>query len=527
MPKTSEQLFDELDQSSEIGNESASDTATDAATVPVEPKKKGKKADAKAILPLLTIQREDVGHIGASPLRLGLLLRLDEPVTHMNPGSGDKSNFSRLRREPMLRPRPTAATDVIGAAVERLQQQFPVPAEVVADFETMTPAQYIAAVIARVCYDLCYSWDSDRGRMCFGFLNAKPTDANTFWESVVSRLQQCAVGARSAREYIAALLASVQVRAVPSSMDSVLSAVYGLPQSAVELAMAELADNAALTLSDVRRWDKAERLARQEDRALVTLTSTTEPLQAVASAMETVWVPEVSAVSIRHNIRAGCSRHLLTQLGVGGADKLFSDDIERVLQNGGAMYAGSQESKSDRIMAARMTFPMLDLLGGCLPDAMLGNSQLLLHVPRLVCRETADILPPAVQALPQATAPAESMVGSRSYARASMPGEADGMPYGREVILEGAAIYVGITVRPYTPLLTLGALIAGIKDWWDNAPGIGGAQANGFGQIEGSWVFDEGQQQLTESAEAAYNRYLATNREGLLQRLQSGRIDEL
>lgn len=507
---TSEQLFEEIDQSSELATE-----------VDTEPKKKGKKG-AKALFQLPVIQHEDVGTI-AHPLKLGLLLQVKEPITHMNPGSGDKSNFSRFRREPMLRARPVAAEDVIATTVQRLRSQFPVPAEMIADFETMTPSQYIAAVIVRVCYDLCYYWDSDRSRMCYGMLHEKPTDAGKLWQGVAFRLQQCATDKKSAREYIGALLSSVQVKTISSNMDASLSAVYALPQSAVELAMVEITDNAALTQSDARRWYISERLARTEQRELVTLPAVELPPSPV-SGMETVWVPEVSGVSVRHHIRAGCVRHLLRHLGVGMTDKVFSPEIERMLQNGGALTMGSQMATSDRIMATRMTFPMLDLLGGCLPDAMLGSSQLLLSVPRLVCRETASILPESVQALPQATAPAESMMGSRSYARAAMLGESDGMPYGREVILEGAAIYVGMRLRPYTSLLTLGALICGVNDWLENAPGIGGAQASGFGMIEGEWLTDDSS--LMDRAVNCYQHYLTTNREGLLQRLLSGRIDE-
>lgn len=511
---TSDELFN--DQSEEL-------------TMTVEePKKGAKKKGAKA--ELIGLPRVERGQetIGNRPLRMGFLLHLKEPVTHGDPGTGDKSNISRLRREPMLRERVHVGdTETVSDVVLRMQKAFPVPKEVAVDWQVMTPSQYLAAVLFRACYDVCYQWDADRRQVCFGYLRSAPDKSSTLWESVAHRLQQCAVSASSARDFVSAVLRSVQIKSVEPRHDAMLAVVYGMSWQASELALREIRDNAAMTVSDVRRWVKAEWVGTVKADVVVM-----EPLQyadAVGSQMEVIRVPEVSGVSIRHHIRAGCSRHLLHHIGIGSGAGEFSPDIERILQNGGAMYTGSQQTKSDRIMATRHSFPSLDLLGGCLPDTMLGQAQLLLHTPRLVCRETASVLPASVQALPQATTPAEDQVGIRSYARAAMAGESDGMPYSREVILEGAVIYVGMTVRPYTSVLTVGALVAGVEDWWNNAAGIGGAQANGFGKIAGQWLFD-GDEYSEESLAIARNQYeefLATNAEGLASRLRSGRVDEV
>ncbi|MBK8912922.1 MAG: hypothetical protein IPM61_16610 [Chlorobi bacterium] len=202
------------------------------------------------------------------------------------------------------------------------------------------------------------------------------------WESVVSRLQQCASSSEGTRDFVASVLNSVNVKVVESMHDDTLAAVYAMPTNAAALALQELRDNAAMTVSDVRRWVKAEWVEGKKAETVVM-----EPLQfddVEASQMEVIRVPEVSGVSVRHHIRAGCSRHLLEKVGLGSGAGEFSPDIERVLQNGGAMTSGSQLSKSDRIHATRKAFPVLDLLGGCLYDTMLGSSQLLLHTPRLV-----------------------------------------------------------------------------------------------------------------------------------------------
>ncbi|MBK8912978.1 MAG: hypothetical protein IPM61_16890 [Chlorobi bacterium] len=69
-----------------------------------------------------------------------------------------------------------------------------------------------------------------------------------------------------------------------------------------------------MTVSDVRRWVKAEWVEGKKAETVVM-----EPLQfddVEASQMEVIRVPEVSGVSVRHHIRAGCSRHLLERLGL-------------------------------------------------------------------------------------------------------------------------------------------------------------------------------------------------------------------
>lgn len=490
-------------------------------------KSKGKtkaKADSFAMLPLWYPHSVT---IGSKPLRLGFILRLREPMTHCDPGTGDKSNYSKFRREPMLRKRGNAATGSVPDTVRKLQARFPLPKEIAEDWAVMTPSQFLAAILFRACYDVCYNWDADRRQVCFGFLRAAPDKSNAMWESVVSRLQQCASSSEGTRDFVASVLNSVNVKVVESMHDDTLAAVYAMPTNAAALALQELRDNAAMTVSDVRRWVKAEWVEGKKAETVVM-----EPLQfddVEASQMEVIRVPEVSGVSVRHHIRAGCSRHLLEKVGLGSGAGEFSPDIERVLQNGGAMTSGSQLSKSDRIHATRKAFPVLDLLGGCLYDTMLGSSQLLLHTPRLVCSENQHALAEEVRALPQATAPAESQMGSRSYARAAMLGEMGGMPYGREVLLEGAVIAVEMTVRPYTQLTTLGALVAGCEDWWEKSPGLGGAQAGGFGRVEGGWLFEDRDysKNFLEGARCTYEEYLAGNAEALAMRLRSGQIDEV
>lgn len=495
----------------------------EAGESPTKGKAKGKvKPDILALPPLKFVNLKD---IGARPMRLGFILRLREPVTHCDPGGGDKSNYSKFRREPMLRDASGVGTGSVSNAVRKLQERFPLPKEIAEDWAVMAPKQFLAAILFRACYNACYEWDADRRQVTFGFLRSAPDKANALWESVVSRLQQCATSSETAREFVAAVLQSVNVKTVESRHDEDLAAVYAMPKNVAAFALQELRTNAAMTVSDVRRWVKAEWVDGGKAETVVM-----EPLEfedVELSEMEVIRVPEVSAVSMRHHIRAGCSRHLLEVLGLGSGAGEFSQDTERVLQNGGAMTTGSQQTKSDRIHATRKAFPMLDLLGGCLPDAMLGTAQLLVHTPRLVCCEYYEALPPEARALPQASAPAESQMGSRHYARAASLGEPNGMPYGREVLLEGAVISVEMTVRPYTTLATLGALVAGCEDWWEKAPGIGGAQANGFGQVEGQWLFDgrEYTEATLAESRAAYEEHITTNAEALTVRLRSGQID--
>ncbi|MBK8912979.1 MAG: hypothetical protein IPM61_16895 [Chlorobi bacterium] len=57
------------------------------------------------------------------------------------------------------------------------------------------------------------------------------------WESVVSRLQQCASSSEGTRDFVASVLNSVNVKVVESMHDDTLAAVYAMPTNAATLAL--------------------------------------------------------------------------------------------------------------------------------------------------------------------------------------------------------------------------------------------------------------------------------------------------
>lgn len=218
--------------------------------------------------------------------------------------------------------------------------------------------------------------------------------------------------------------------------------------------------------------------------------------------------PVISANAIRHRmVRDPGALYLIERLGL--SESLTVPQANYLL-NGGSLYRSSVSDNLGKIARLQQLFPLMRLLGGSLPDQIIGGS-LYVKFGLLVCEEYRALIGaqlPDGYALPEgALRPFEDFVSGYQYTRGDVrrhprakdvlaPAAADGpaseeeakgeksglMIYAGESIIAGACFYHGFLLRGVSPL-EAGALLHAIALWQETDGTLGGQARIGHGQL--------------------------------------------
>jgi hypothetical protein len=242
-------------------------------------------------------------------------------------------------------------------------------------------------------------------------------------------------------------------------------------------------------------------------------------------------VPAVSGNSLRHQlVRAPAMLHLFSALGlfpdVPGKGPLPSG-VEALFENGGNIEAGAKQPSNTFSLAwrARELYPTLDLLGGVTDSFDLGESRLSV-AGWLICAENRGALlameSPAAY-LPEASISAFEMLEDVTHTRqASSHGEGQ-MIYTFETLIKGARILARLTLAPYTPVLTRGALLVAVTTFMQQDNTIGGQAARGYGNVQAAWLAGAEHAGYIPTMEL-YEAYLRDHADVLVAGLRDGTL---
>lgn len=208
-------------------------------------------------------------------------------------------------------------------------------------------------------------------------------------------------------------------------------------------------------------------------------------------------VPCLSGNALRHSlVRAPGARWLVDEYGLAG--KLTLEQLA-FLFHGGALTRSAASLDVPRAAQMHRLWPLLRLLGGCLPDQILAGA-LACWRGTLVCEENAESLSLMLAAfdgyqIPECPLrPAEDFVGRYQYARFAElpvsasdgePGSAANMLIAGQTIVRGAYFLHGFSARHVTQL-ELGALAWSLELWQRDGGTIGGMAARGHGRLRTS-----------------------------------------
>lgn len=246
----------------------------------------------------------------------------------------------------------------------------------------------------------------------------------------------------------------------------------------------------------------------------------------VVTARGVQLVPMLSGNAIRHRmIREPGALWLIGSYELRG--KLSLPQLNFLLHGGNLTDGGGMED-TRRIADMQRLFPLLRLLGGCLPDQVLAGS-LLVGRGTLVCEENratlGTILGAQAPGLPERMRAAETFIAGYQYTRGDArksglappetngDGETNLMIFAGQQVTRGAA-FVHDFFLPNVSLVELGALLLSLQLWRDSGGTIGGQGARGHGRLETAIIcpdFDQAEAVAAYRAHAAEHKDEAAN----------------
>lgn len=219
--------------------------------------------------------------------------------------------------------------------------------------------------------------------------------------------------------------------------------------------------------------------------------------EAVATPQGIRWVPVLSGNAIRHRmIRDPGARFLIDQWGLAGELTL---KLAQFLFHGGSLDSSAPTESLTRIRTWWRLVPLVRILGGSLPDLIVGGA-LAAWRGLLVCRENESRirdLAPADWMPSGKFLPADRFVGRYQYTRqdagrtlpdmlkespAGLPEESGQMIYSGQQVNAGACFLHGFRLRDAT-FVDLGCLLLSLSLWQATNATIGGQSAKGHGRL--------------------------------------------
>lgn len=212
-----------------------------------------------------------------------------------------------------------------------------------------------------------------------------------------------------------------------------------------------------------------------------------------------VWLPFLSGNALRHRcVREPGMLWLIDEYGLNG--KLDLPKLNFLL-HGGNLTKSTARENTKRIAEMHRTWPLLRLLGACLPDQILAGS---MDVWRgtLVCEENRRHLSDCIGGLPSARLlPAERWVAEYQYTRSDAakrgmaPEDANVdsnlMIYSGQGVQRGSMWHHGFVIKHVSDI-ELGALIWSLRLWQEAGGTIGGQASRGHGRLKADLILPGG-----------------------------------
>lgn len=482
---------------------------------------------------IVVFDREpDVDPIVLRPRAEGvdLILTATTALSHHDPAVQDDSNRNLFNRQKILFHGAPPSLLPDQETVDRLTARHPVPSALAAVFADVTFAEWVGAALVRLFLDVYNGRNHGEGEGAFSGVER--------YSRLESRLRHAAVGTATLRQWWDRLTRGLGVGVHPSDVDVDLLELLTVPSGVQQLALRALTESYRTVVSLGRAWHQLRKQQSEAWARMAGIEAQPEDLIALAfdasqiarvgdAEMVGVDVPHVQANTLRHCVREPAWQHLTALLGITPADRAGQGTLppgaEAIFTNGGNRAAGAKTAQDEHRLAQqiRARFPSLDLLGGVTDLVELGQSRLEV-ASWLVCRENARAFrdTPA-EALPQATVSAFDMLDDVTQTRRDAASDGTGqMIFSFESLVQGAAVYCRLSLRPWTPELSRGALVAALDTFAAN-PTLGGSAARGFARVD---LDRHDRLRDPEAALVAYERYLLVNRDGLVADLENGTL---
>ncbi len=232
-------------------------------------------------------------------------------------------------------------------------------------------------------------------------------------------------------------------------------------------------------------------------------------------------VPMLSGNAIRHRmLRAPGVDYLVESLGLDGK---LSRDVLNLLYHGGLKREKAKRPSLARIADMHRLFPLLRLLGVCLPEAIV-SGELIAYRAMLVCKENSsriDAIAPAGWTTDTHLAPASAFVERWQYVRGIMKhslahsatdttdeDESTMMPFSGTCVIPGAEWVHGFSVSDCSQI-EFGCILHCLDRWDADGATIGGQSSRGHGVLALSFTDDSGFDHA--ESKAMYEQHVADN----------------
>jgi len=205
-----------------------------------------------------------------------------------------------------------------------------------------------------------------------------------------------------------------------------------------------------------------------------------------------VVVPFISGNAFRHRaIRRPAAAWIVDRYGLKG--KLSLDQLN-LLFHGGNLTESNAHENTKRIAEMHRTWPMLRLLGGCLPDQILAGAMDSWRGV-MVCEENRDTLAMTLGNIPEARlSSCEQFATSYQYTRgdAAKTGLSNEprndlpsnlMIYSGQAVARGALFHHGFVLK-HVNTLELGCLLLSLRLWQAEGGTVGGNARLGHGRLK-------------------------------------------
>lgn len=208
------------------------------------------------------------------------------------------------------------------------------------------------------------------------------------------------------------------------------------------------------------------------------------------------WVPFLSGNALRHRcIREPGALWLIDQYGLSG--KLTREQLNFLL-HGGNLTQSTAHENTQRIADFSRLFPLLSLVGACLPGQILKGSMNCWR-GMLVCDENRQslsrILPPSLPLPEGRLLSCEHMSDNYQYTRGDAaksglcpPSNEDAgisslMIYSGQGVSRGSLFVHGFSLM-HVNTLSVGALLHALAQWQESGGTIGGQASKGHGRLK-------------------------------------------
>lgn len=213
-----------------------------------------------------------------------------------------------------------------------------------------------------------------------------------------------------------------------------------------------------------------------------------------------VYTPVISGNAFRHRcVRSPGALWLIDLYGLRG--KLTLGQLNFLLHGGNLTESNSHENTA-RIAEMKRTWPLLRLLGGCLPNQVLAGSMDSLRGV-LICEENREHLPESILPAGRLLS-SEQFITDYQYTRGdagdattneaantneAAKQESSRMIFSGQAVCRGAFFLHGFSLSHVGPI-ELGAILWSLSLWRDGGGSIGGMAARGHGRLRTSIAID-------------------------------------